>query len=101
LFLVFGAWVAAPQIAVAGTAVPTPPLAQLSNTAALGMLLYTRYVYAFEAAGVILLVAMIGAIVLTHRPRQDVRRQKIAVQIARQREKTLEVVKVRPREGVQ
>jgi NADH-quinone oxidoreductase subunit J len=48
----------------------------------------------------ILLVAMIGAIVLTLRPRQDVRRQKIAEQVARKREATLELVKVRPRQGV-
>ncbi len=51
-------------------AAPTPPLAQATNTAALGALLYTHYVYAFQTAGLILLVAMIGAIVLTLRTRE-------------------------------
>jgi len=67
---------------------------------ALGQLLYTRYVYAFQTAGAILLVAMIGAIVLTLRAREDVRRQKIAIQVARARRETIELVKVRSGEGV-
>jgi len=79
---------------------PAPPADTVSNTVALGQLLYTRYVYAFQAAGVILLVAMIGAIVLTLRAREDVRRQKIAAQIARARRETIELVKVRSGEGV-
>ncbi len=99
LVLVFGAWAVAPHIA-ATLAAPTPPPAELSNTAALGALLYTRYVYAFQAAGVILLVAMIGAIVLTLRAREGVRRQRILQQIGRRREDGVEVVKVRSREGV-
>jgi NADH-quinone oxidoreductase subunit J len=99
LFLVFGAWAVAPHIALQ-MAAPTPPPAQLSNTAALGALLYTRYVYAFQAAGVILLVAMVGAIVLTLRSREGVRRQRILQQIGRRREDSVEVVKVRSREGV-
>ena len=96
LVLIFGAWVVAPgapQVAVA----PTP--STLTNTAALGTLLYTHYVYAFQAAGAVLLVAMIGAIVLTHRSRPDSRRQRIARQVARRRDETLEIVKVRPGEG--
>jgi NADH-quinone oxidoreductase subunit J len=99
LALVFGAWVVAPGIAQTAAA-PTPSPVEVTNTAALGALLYTRYVYGFQAAGVILLVAMIGAIVLTHRSREGVRRQKISRQIARRREDSVEVVKVRPREGV-
>jgi NADH-quinone oxidoreductase subunit J len=99
LVLVFGAWVVAPEIATIAAA-PTPPPAQLSNTAALGALLYTRYVYPFQAAGAILLVAMIGAIVLTHRTREGVRRQNIGDQLSRKRADSVEVVKVRPREGV-
>ena len=98
LVLVFGAWAVAPEVASA-LAAPTPPVAQATNTAALGALLYTRYIYAFQAAGMILLVAMIGAIVLTHRSRTGVRRQKIAAQVGRRREETLEIVKVRPGEG--
>ena len=95
LLLVFGTWAVAPTIA--------EPLAQapgVTNTQALGALLYTRYVYAFQAAGMVLLVAMIGAIVLTHRSREGVRRQKIAQQVGRRRQDTLEVVKVRPRQGI-
>ena len=52
----------------------------VSNTAAIGALLYTRYLFLFEAAGLILLVAMIGAIVLTHRQRSDVRSQDVSRQ---------------------
>jgi NADH-quinone oxidoreductase subunit J len=77
-----------------------PLPSQISNTAALGALLYTRYVYPFQAAGAILLVAMVGAIVLTHRSRDGVRKQRIAVQVSRRREDSVEIVKVRPREGV-
>jgi NADH-quinone oxidoreductase subunit J len=99
LIFVFGAWEVASNVTTA-IAAPVPPGAHVTNTAALGELLYTRYIYAFQAAGMILLVAMIGAIVLTLRPRQDVRRQKIAEQVARKREATLELVKIRPRQGV-
>jgi NADH-quinone oxidoreductase subunit J len=99
LVLVFGAWAVAPDLASV-LAAPTPPVAQATNTAALGALLYTRYIYAFQAAGLILLVAMIGAIVLTHRSREGVRRQKIAAQVGRLRRETVEIVKVRSGEGV-
>jgi NADH-quinone oxidoreductase subunit J len=99
LVLAFGAWVLGPAVA-ATAAAPMPSPAQLSNTAALGALLYTRYVYAFQAAGAILLVAMIGAIVLTLRHREGVRKQRIGQQVGRRREEGVEVVKVRPREGV-
>jgi len=99
LVFVFGAWEVASNVTTA-IAAPLPTTAQVTNTAALGQLLYTRYIYAFQAAGIILLVAMIGAIVLTLRPRQDVRRQKIAEQVARKREATLELVKIKPRQGV-
>ena len=89
-----------PELARAGAAASLTQAADVTNTQALGALLYTRYVYAFQAAGMILLVAMIGAIVLTLRAREGVRRQKITEQIARRREDTLEIVKVRPRQGV-
>jgi NADH-quinone oxidoreductase subunit J len=68
--------------------------AVLTNTRALGDVLYTRYLFAFEGAGLILLVAMIGAIVLTLRRRADVRKQSIAAQLARTRAQSVEVVKV-------
>jgi NADH-quinone oxidoreductase subunit J len=99
LATIFVAWVVAPDVA-ATAAAPMPSPAQVPNTAALGALLYTRYVYPFQAAGMILLVAMVGAIVLTLRARKDVRKQQIGAQIARRREDSVEVVKVRPREGV-
>jgi len=82
LLLVFGAWVAAPE-ALATAQRPIPPVGQVTNTHALGAVLYTDYVYLFQAAGLILLVAMIGAIVLTLRQREGVRRQSIAAQVAR------------------
>ena len=62
------------------------PAAGLSNTAAIGALLYTKYLFLFEAAGIILLVAMIGAIVLTHRQRSGVRGQNVSKQVARRPE---------------
>ena len=99
LVLVFGAWVAAPNVA-ASIAAPLPQAAGMTNTQALGALLYTRYIYAFQAAGMVLLVAMVGAIVLTLRAREGVRRQNVADQVARRREDTLEIVKVRPRQGI-
>jgi NADH-quinone oxidoreductase subunit J len=99
LVLVFGAWTLSPDIGIAAAA-PTPALAQASNTAALGDLLYTHYVYAFQVAGLILLTAMVGAIVLTLRAREGARRQKIGQQVARRRDAAVEVVKVRPGQGV-
>ncbi len=99
LFLVFGAWTLSPDIGTAAAA-PTPAPGQLTNTAALGELIYTHYIYAFQAAGLILLVAMIGAIVLTLRSREGVRRQKISQQVTRRRDASVEIVKVRPRQGV-
>ena len=68
LILILAAWVTAPEITAQA---PTPPISQISNTAALGQILYTKYVYLFEAAGMILLVAMIGAIVLTLQHKRD------------------------------
>ena len=59
------------------------PVAATPNIVALGQLLYSRYLFPFEIAGLILLVAMIGAIVLTHRSRRDTRPQNISRQVAR------------------
>jgi len=98
LVLVFGAWITAPDVSTA-LAAPAPAPLQVTNTAALGALLYTRYVYVFQAAGVILLIAMIGAIVLTLRARGG-RRQRIPTQIERVRSETVVLVKVRSGEGV-
>jgi NADH-quinone oxidoreductase subunit J len=71
-----------------------------SNIEAIGALLYGRYLFLFEAAGIILLVAMIGAIVLTHRQRSDVRGQNIARQIARRPEEATRNVRPEVGEGV-
>jgi NADH-quinone oxidoreductase subunit J len=70
----------------------TPAAAMQPNIVALGQLLYSRYLFAFELAGLILLVAMIGAIVLTHRSRRDTRPQKVWKQVARRPEEAVHVV---------
>jgi NADH-quinone oxidoreductase subunit J len=94
LLLVFGGWVIAPGIAGLKAAPLSGTAAALTNTRALGDVLYTRYIFAFQTAGMILLVAMIGAIVLTLRQRAGVRRQRIAAQLARTRQEAVAVVKV-------
>ncbi len=99
LLLVAAAWVVGPDAAQA-PGVPIPDSSQVTNTHALGQVLYTRYVYVFQAAGLVLLVAMIGAIVLTLRVRGGVRRQNVGRQIGRTRAESIEVVKVAPRTGV-
>jgi NADH-quinone oxidoreductase subunit J len=99
LFLVVGGWTIAPTISASITA-PIPPIASVTNTEAIGNVLYTRYVYFFQVAGLILLVAMIGAIVLTLRHRERVKRQNVAEQVARTKATAIEVVKVRPGQGV-
>jgi NADH-quinone oxidoreductase subunit J len=98
LVLVSVSWVVAPSGAVVGAA--SAATGALTNTRALGDILYTRYLLGFQMAGLILLVAMIGAIVLTLRQRADVRRQSIAAQLDRSRAQTVEVVKVPVGEGV-
>jgi NADH-quinone oxidoreductase subunit J len=79
---------------------PTPNASQISNTEALGLLLYTKYIYLFQASGLVLLVAMIGAIMLTLRQRPGTKRQKVANQVARRPEDTLEIRKVQTGGGV-
>ena len=99
LALVAGAWVISPE-AESVAAVPIPPIEQTHNTEAIGNVLYTEYVYLFEAAGLILLVAMIGSIVLTLRQREGVRKQSIAKQVTRKRGEAIEVKDVPSRSGV-
>jgi len=99
LLLVVGAWTIAPAI-TESIAAPIPPFYSVTNTEALGHVLYTRYVFFFQAAGLILLVAMIGAIVLTLRHKPNIKRQNISQQVARTREDAIEVVKVRPGQGL-
>src|ERR1700754_1302055 len=89
-------WVLKPAVKAA-VAHATP--AGLTNTAALGRILYTDYVYYFQIAGMVLLVAMIGAIVLTLRSRPGVRRQVIAVQNARTAAMAVDMHDLKPGEG--
>jgi len=99
LALVFGGWVMAPEAQSLRLA-PTPDMAEVQNTEALGRILYTQYVYVFQGAGIVLLVAMIGSIVLTLRRRPGVRKQDINVQVARRKEETMEIVKVPVGKGI-
>jgi NADH-quinone oxidoreductase subunit J len=97
LLLVVGAWVIGPTVPQSITApIPTG----VTNTEALGRVLYTQYIYYFQAAGVVLLVAMVGAIVLTLRHKPNVKRQNAADQIARTRETAIEIRKVQPGQGI-
>lgn len=97
LLLAAGSWLISPQVAAA-SAVPIDP--NISNIAALGQVLYTRYVFVFEAAAMVLLVAMIGAIVLTLKHKPNVKRQDIAEQVARDPKTAIEVVKVKSGQGL-
>jgi NADH-quinone oxidoreductase subunit J len=97
LLFVFGAWAISGEASLVKAA-PVP--ADISNINALGNILYTRYVYLFQAAGIILLIAMIGAIVLTLRSREGVKKQRISDQVARLPEDVIEVVKVNSGEGI-
>ena len=97
LLFVVGAWVIGPGVK---TAITAPIPASMTNTQALGMVLYTRYVYFFEGAGMVLLVAMIGAIVLTLQHKVRVKRQSIPVQNARTPATSIEVVKVKTGQGL-
>jgi NADH-quinone oxidoreductase subunit J len=99
LVLAFGAWAIAPD-AKDMLRVRITDADGITNTEALGRVLYTDYIYLFQAAGLILLIAMIGAIVLTLRHRVGVRRQSIAVQVRRRKEETLEVKDVPTGSGI-
>lgn len=99
LISVFIAWSFA-KASPDNLASPTPEPSEITNTEALGQILYTDYVFAFQMSGLILLVAMIGAIVLTHRRRPGVRKQNVADQVNRTRDEAMEIQKVTPRTGV-
>jgi NADH-quinone oxidoreductase subunit J len=100
LLVELGFAVAAWQVSEGAAEVAAVPTGALTNTEALGHVLYTKYFYLFQAAGVILLIAMVGAIVLTLRHREGVRRQRIARQVARRRDEAVEVRKVAPGSGL-
>ena len=88
------------SFAVAPGAVQPIPAEQVTNTAAIGRVLYTKYVYFFELSGGVLLVAMIGTIVLTLRHRVGAKRQDVAEQVGRRRQDAMEVVKVQTGKGI-
>lgn len=99
LMTVLGAWVITPEV-VATVTSPIPPIDEISNVKAIGLLLYTKYIYFFQVAGMVLLVAMIGAIVLTLRHKEGVKRQNISDQVARSPATSIEVVKVESGKGI-
>jgi NADH-quinone oxidoreductase subunit J len=97
LALVVGAWAISSD---ALTAAAAPAASNVTNTEALGQILYTKYVYFFEAAGLVLLVAMIGAIVLTLRHKLGIKRQDVSAQVARGPATAIEIRKVEPGQGI-
>lgn len=97
LGIAFGSWTTA-ETAEAARGAVTPDNVQ--NTAALGQLLYDKYILLFQLAGLILLVAMIGAIVLTLRHRKDVKRQNVLQQMWRDPAKAMELMDVKPGQGL-
>ncbi|WP_136684633.1 NADH-quinone oxidoreductase subunit J [Falsirhodobacter xinxiangensis] len=99
LSLGLGAWVQA-EGAMGLRQSVTPDMAQIDNTRALGLLMYDRYLLVFQLSGLVLLVAMIGAIVLTLRHRTDVKRQNVLHQMWRDPAKTMEMKDVKPGQGL-
>jgi len=97
LLLVGGSYMLAPSVS-GSSAVPIDTA--MDNTRALGQVIYTRYVFLFQGAGAVLLVAMVGAIVLTLQHRVNVRRQNIAHQTSRTRAEATELVKVKSGQGI-
>jgi len=86
--------------AAAANADPQSNIGQLSNTETIGQVLYTHYAYFFQASGLVLLVAMIGAITLTLRHKPGVRRQVIADQVARSPKTGMRITDLKPGQGI-
>ena len=97
LVMVLGGWAFPPDVA---TIVPVLPADQVTNTEAIGRVVYTDYFYLFQASGLVLLVAMVGAIVLTLRHREGVKKQRIGQQVSRRREDSIEIRDVPTGRGV-
>jgi NADH-quinone oxidoreductase subunit J len=97
--LAFGAWTQAEGALGLRQAVK-PDMAEVENTRALGLLIYDKYLFLFQTAGLILLVAMIGAIVLTLRHRRDIKRQNVLAQMYRDPAKAMELIDVKPGQGL-
>ena len=98
LGVIVGSWTFTPD--VEKNFIIQPIREQLTNTEAIGNLVYTHYIYYFQTAGLILLVAMIGAIILTHRTRTDVLKQNVGDQLSRNPSNTIEVKKIESGSGV-
>jgi NADH-quinone oxidoreductase subunit J len=99
LALAYGAWVQADG-ALGLRQAPQPDPAEVENARALGLILYDRYMLLFQASGLILLVAMVGAIALTLRHRQGIKRQDVLAQIYRDPARALELRDVKPGQGL-
>ena len=99
LLLIVGTWITGGGVAGAIRS-PIPPASEVTNTQVIGRVLYTTYVHYFELAGLVLLVAMIGAIVLTLHHRKEAKRQNVSAQNARSKESAMEIRKVRPGQGI-
>jgi NADH-quinone oxidoreductase subunit J len=99
LLLIVGTWITGAGAAGAIRS-PIPPASEVTNTQAIGRVLYTTYVHYFELAGLVLLVAMIGAIVLTLQHKTQAKRQNVSAQNARTKASAIEIRKVRPGQGI-
>jgi len=99
LLVIVGGWQLSPELA-GHVVANTPAIGVTTNTHALGQLIYTHYIYLFEAAGMILLLAMIGAILLTHRKRTGSKKQIIRDQLARRAEESVKLQKVETGKGI-
>jgi NADH-quinone oxidoreductase subunit J len=97
--MVGGAWIEK-NVAASALAAPTPKPDLVSNAEAIGRILYTDYIFLFQGAGIILFIAMVGAIVLTLRHRDGVRRQNVSAQVGRTRAQGVEMTDPKPGEGV-
>ena len=100
LLIILGGWTLSPTARTTEAVAATPAITDVTNTHALGNLIYTHYIYLFQIAGMILLIAMIGAIVLTHRRRPGIRRQDISRQVARRPADTIEIRKIPSGKGI-
>lgn len=98
LIMLYTYWQFAPT-AIQNTALPIESFGETQNAHALGLVLYTDYIFAFQVSGLILFVAMIGAIVLTHRTRPGIRKQDVAEQHNRKPTDAIEVRKITPGTG--
>jgi len=99
LGFVFASWEVS-EAALGQRAAVTPDPAQIDNTTALGQLIYTKYIFLFQAAGLVLLVAMIGAIVLTYRKRVGIKRQDVLTQMYRDPKAAVDLRDVKPGQGI-